>query len=90
MDWQLVATILAVVAFFIMGGYARKFYKEGKEAGDALHNLIIYTRLAFSDLSLTDEERIQISILLSAAEKECRDVAELAKEVALIFTKKGK
>ncbi len=90
MSWELVATILFGLAGFIFGGYAVKCRKELGEAKDALHNLIVYTHLAFSDLTLTDVERVNISILLSLAEKECRDVAERATEVASIFAKKGK
>ena len=90
MNWELVGLILAVAAALILGGYVTKVRKEVVEAHNALWALITYVKNAMQDKNLTDEERIGISLRIAEVEKEFKDVAELAREIAVVIARRGK
>ena len=90
MNWEMIGLILAVVAALILGGYVAKVTKEVGEAHNALWTLITYVKNAMQDRNLTDEERLGISLRIAEVEKEFKDVANLAREIAVVIARRGK
>ncbi len=86
MSWEIVAGILIFLAVFITGGFALRFYKEGKEAKEAIAFLFDVFIAAIKDYELTPQEKVDILAALVKAKKECKDVGDLAAEVANAFT----
>lgn len=86
MNWEIVAGILFFIAVVVMGGYIKRFKKEGKEAKDAVVFLVDVFIAAIKDYELTDQEKIDILAAVEKAKKECEDVADLVNEVANAFT----
>ena len=90
MNWELIAGIAVFIVVLIMGGYLKRFKKELDEAKAALEFLVDTFKDAMEDRALTDLERQKILDAFDRAKKECKDIADLAYEVAgaFILTKK--
>ena len=85
MNWEIFAGVAVFIAMLIMGGYIKRIKKEVGEARAALTFLIDTFKEAIKDKELTDEERKNILDAFEKAKRECKDVADLAYEVAGAF-----